>query len=79
MVILGALFFLALKFNLLFFCFLFFSFCKRGFKNDKIHIIKLHSLLNAKIKNRYNLDGNSRAICYIYRDKEVKKILESCE
>ena len=41
--------------------------------------IKLPSLLNAKIKNRYNLDGNSRAICYIYRDKEVKKILESCE
>ena len=39
--------------------------------------IQLHSLLNAKIKNSYTLEGNSRVICHIHRDKEEKKILES--
>ena len=38
-----------------------------------VFIIKLYTLLNAKIKNRNNSD-ESLAIYHIHRDKEEKKI-----
>ena len=39
-----------------------------------VFIIKLYTLLNAKIKNRNNSDESSLAIYHIHRDKEEKKI-----
>ena len=38
-----------------------------------VFIIKLYTLLNAKIKNRNNSDESSLAIYHIHRDKEGKK------
>ena len=39
-----------------------------------VFIIKLYTLLNAKIKNRNNSDESSLAIYHIHRDKEEKKL-----
>ena len=39
-----------------------------------VFIIKLYTLLNAKIKNRNNSDESSLAIYHIHRDKEEEKI-----